>query len=256
MVTLGCARNEVDSEELAARLEDGGWQLADDAGEADVVLVNTCGFIQAAKQESIDELLDAAAGGAQVVAAGCLAERYGSGLAEAMPEAQILSFDDYADIAARLDSVAAGERWAAHEPRDRRRLLPLSPAATAGHSVRPAPRPRRRHRRPAVRGCARVGAAGARASASVAAWLLRSRSPRAATGAARSARFRPSAARSCPAARPTWWLRQAGLPTTAPANCCWSARTRPPTARTWETSGCWRSCCRSSPRSLASAGSG
>ena len=60
MVTLGCARNEVDSEELAARLEDGGWQLADDAQDADVVLVNTCGFIQAAKQESIDELLDAA----------------------------------------------------------------------------------------------------------------------------------------------------------------------------------------------------
>jgi ribosomal protein S12 methylthiotransferase len=132
MVTLGCARNEVDSEELAGRLEDGGWQLADDAGEADVVLVNTCGFIQAAKQESIDEILDAAAGGAKVVAAGCLAERYGSGLAEAMPEAQVLSFDDYADIAVRLDSVAAGQRWAAHEPRDRRRLLPLSPAARPG----------------------------------------------------------------------------------------------------------------------------
>ena len=128
MVTLGCARNEVDSEELAARLEDGGWQVADDSADADVVLVNTCGFIQAAKQESIDELLGAAAGGAKVVAAGCLAERYGSGLAEAMPEAQILSFDDYEDIAARLDSVAAGQRWDAHEPRDRRTLLPLSPA--------------------------------------------------------------------------------------------------------------------------------
>ena len=100
-----------------------------------MVLVNTCGFIQAAKQESIDELLDAAAGGAKVVAAGCLAERYGSGLAEAMPEAQILSFDDYADIAARLDSVAAGQRWAAHEPRDRRTLLPLSPASRPGSAA-------------------------------------------------------------------------------------------------------------------------
>lgn len=68
MVTLGCARNEVDSEELAARLEDGGWELADGDQDADVVLVNTCGFIQAAKQESVDELLDAAAGGAKVVA--------------------------------------------------------------------------------------------------------------------------------------------------------------------------------------------
>ena len=134
MVTLGCARNEVDSEELAARLEDGGWQLTNDAQGADVVLVNTCGFIQAAKQESIDELLDAAAGGAKVVAAGCLAERYGSGLAEAMPEAQILSFDDYTDIAGKLDAVLAGQRWQAHEPRDRRTLLPLSPADRPGRS--------------------------------------------------------------------------------------------------------------------------
>jgi len=135
LVTLGCARNEVDSEELAARLEDGGWQLTDDAESAAVVLVNTCGFIEAAKQESIDELLGAAGGGAKVVAAGCLAERYGSGLAEAMPEAQILSFDDYEDIAAKLDAVVAGERWTAHEPRDRRRLLPLSPVDRPGNEA-------------------------------------------------------------------------------------------------------------------------
>jgi ribosomal protein S12 methylthiotransferase RimO len=144
-VTLGCARNEVDSEELAARLEAGGWTLtagdadgSDEGGvEADVVVVNTCGFIQAAKQESIDELLTAAESGAVVVAAGCMAERYGSGLAEALPEAQVLSFDDYADISGRLDAVLAGQRWAAHEPRDRRMLLPIAPAgrpgASAGH---------------------------------------------------------------------------------------------------------------------------
>jgi ribosomal protein S12 methylthiotransferase len=136
-VTLGCARNEVDSEELAARLEDGGWRLAETGEDADVVVVNTCGFIQAAKQESIDELLEAAQGGAAVVAAGCLAERYGSGLAEAMPEAQVLSFDDYEDIAAKLDRIAAGERWAAHEPRDRRTLLPLSPAERPGRAHQP-----------------------------------------------------------------------------------------------------------------------
>jgi ribosomal protein S12 methylthiotransferase len=127
MVTLGCARNEVDSEELAARLEAGGWRLTDRPG-AEVTVVNTCGFIQAAKQESIDELLDAASGGGKVVAAGCLAERYGAELAEAMPEAQVVSFDDYTDIATRLDAVAAGQRWDAHQPRDRRRLLPLAPA--------------------------------------------------------------------------------------------------------------------------------
>jgi tRNA A37 methylthiotransferase MiaB len=130
LVTLGCARNEVDSEELAGRLDAAGWTLAsgEDAGEAKVVLVNTCGFIEAAKQESIAELLGAASGDARVVAVGCLAERYGSQLAEALPEAQILSFDDYGDIAARLDAVLAGERLPAHEPRDRRRLLPLAHA--------------------------------------------------------------------------------------------------------------------------------
>jgi ribosomal protein S12 methylthiotransferase len=126
LVTLGCARNEVDSEELAARLEAAGWTVADSA-DADVVLVNTCGFIQAAKQESIDELLSAGSGGAQVVAAGCLAQRYGSELAEALPEAQVLGFDDYGDIGARLDAVLAGQRWPAHAPGDRRRLLPVSP---------------------------------------------------------------------------------------------------------------------------------
>jgi ribosomal protein S12 methylthiotransferase len=131
LVTMGCARNEVDSEELAGRLQQAGWTLTGQ-DEASVVVVNTCGFIQAAKQESIDELLGASASGAQVVAAGCLAERYGSGLAEALPEAQVLSFDDYEHIGDRLDAVVEGQRWPAHEPRDRRRLLPISPAGRAG----------------------------------------------------------------------------------------------------------------------------
>jgi ribosomal protein S12 methylthiotransferase RimO len=134
LVTLGCARNEVDSEELAGRLEAGGWQLAGDGTPA-VVLVNTCGFIDAAKQESISEILDAASSGARVIAAGCLAERYGAQLAEELPEAQVLSFDDYGDIAGRLDDVVAGRRWQAHQPRDRRRLLPLTPARRPGSAA-------------------------------------------------------------------------------------------------------------------------
>jgi ribosomal protein S12 methylthiotransferase len=128
LVTLGCARNEVDSEELAARLAAGGWTLRAEGEDADVVLVNTCGFIQAAKQESIDELLSAADSGAKVAAVGCLAERYGNELADELPEAQVLSFDDYSDISSRLDDVLAGRSKAAHVPRDRRTLLPVSPA--------------------------------------------------------------------------------------------------------------------------------
>jgi ribosomal protein S12 methylthiotransferase len=133
MVTLGCARNEVDSEELAARLAAGGWTLRGEGEEADVVLVNTCGFIQAAKQESIDELLAAEGSRAKVVAVGCLAERYGAELADALDaeeaDVQVLGFDDYADISARLDDVMEGRRRPAHVARDRRTLLPVSPAS-------------------------------------------------------------------------------------------------------------------------------
>jgi ribosomal protein S12 methylthiotransferase RimO len=136
LVTLGCARNEVDSEELAARLASGGWTLRGEGEEADVVLVNTCGFIQAAKQESIDELLAAEDSDAKVVAVGCLAERYGTELADALQaedaDVQVLGFDDYADISARLDDVLAGRRRPAHVARDRRTLLPVSPASRQG----------------------------------------------------------------------------------------------------------------------------
>src|SRR6478672_2213724 len=116
MVTLGCARNEVDSEELAGRLEAGGFRLVADPADAETVVVNTCGFVEAAKKDSVDTLLAAAdlkeSGTTQsVVAVGCLAERYGEQLADSMPEADaVLGFDDYPDIGARLRSVLAGEK--------------------------------------------------------------------------------------------------------------------------------------------------
>ena len=130
LLTLGCARNEVDSEELAARLAADGWELTDDGDSADVVMVNTCGFVEQAKQDSVDTLLAASDTGAKVVAAGCMAERYGNQLAESLPEADaVLSFDDYPDISARLTAILNGENPAAHTPKDRRTLLPLAPVA-------------------------------------------------------------------------------------------------------------------------------
>jgi ribosomal protein S12 methylthiotransferase len=127
-VTLGCARNDVDSEELAARLEDAGWQIVPDADMADAVLVNTCGFVEAAKRDSIDALMAAHDTGRKVVAVGCLAERYGEQLARELPEADaVLGFDDYAEIGGRLDAVLAGRALTTHVPRDRRTLLPLTP---------------------------------------------------------------------------------------------------------------------------------
>ena len=134
MVTLGCARNEVDSEELAGRLEAGGFRLVEDPADADTVVVNTCGFVEAAKKDSVDTLLAASdlkeSGSTQaVVAVGCLAERYGSELADSLPEADaVLGFDSYPDIAGRLRSILAGETQHPHTPQDRRLLLPISPA--------------------------------------------------------------------------------------------------------------------------------
>ncbi len=137
VVTLGCSRNEVDSEELAGRLAADGWTLVDDVESAEVALVNTCGFIESAKKDSIDALLEANSlkghGSTRaVVAVGCMAERYGNELAEALPDTDaILSFDDYQDISARLQSIVAGNSHAAHIPRDRRALLPIAPSDRA-----------------------------------------------------------------------------------------------------------------------------
>jgi ribosomal protein S12 methylthiotransferase len=137
LVTLGCARNEVDSEELAGRLAADGWELTEDAdGDADVVLVNTCAFVASAKKDSIDTLLAAADSDRKVVAVGCLAERYGKELADSLPEASaVLGFDAYESIGDRLDDVLAGRPLVPHTPRDRRTLLPISPVQRQGHAV-------------------------------------------------------------------------------------------------------------------------
>jgi len=135
LVTLGCARNEVDSEELAGRLAAEGWLLVDDAAEADVAVINTCGFVAQAKKDSIDALLEASdlkgQGRTQkVVAVGCLAERYGEQLAAELPEADaVLGFDSYKDMSSHLTSILDGHKPVSHVPSDRRRLLPLSPAS-------------------------------------------------------------------------------------------------------------------------------
>jgi ribosomal protein S12 methylthiotransferase RimO len=118
----------VDSEELAGRLTDGGWDLVDAETSPDVVLVNTCGFIASAKKDSVDTLLAAADTGAKVVAVGCMAQRYGAELAEALPEAAaVLGFDHYPELSERLDDVVTGVAVESHTPTDRRTLLPITP---------------------------------------------------------------------------------------------------------------------------------
>src|SRR5215211_5799144 len=90
-VSLGCPKNLVDSEVMMGTLEQAGWEITNNAAEAETVVVNTCGFIESAKQESIDAILEAtslkADGKAKrVIVAGCLVERYRDDLMKELPE--------------------------------------------------------------------------------------------------------------------------------------------------------------------------
>ena len=92
--TLGCPKNQVDSDKLVGTLEADGMARATSPDEADLVVVNTCAFIEAARQESIDTVLslaDARRHGARLVVTGCMAERYGDELAAALPEADLVA---------------------------------------------------------------------------------------------------------------------------------------------------------------------
>src|SRR5436190_3006356 len=109
--------------------------LVEDPDDADAIVVNTCGFVEAAKRDSIDALLQAHDTGRKVVAVGCMAERYGAQLARELPEADaVLGLDAYAHIGDRLGDVLAGRRLDAHTPRDRRTLLPLTPVARSAQA--------------------------------------------------------------------------------------------------------------------------
>ncbi len=92
--TLGCPKNKVDSDKLVGTLTLDGYEPADTPEDADLVVVNTCAFIEAARQESIDTILqlsDARRDGARLVVTGCMAERYGDELAESLPEVDLVA---------------------------------------------------------------------------------------------------------------------------------------------------------------------
>jgi len=113
-VSLGCAKNLVDTEVMIARLGAAGWQLEADARRADTVVINTCAFIDPAKAESTETILEHAAlkrSGQQLVVAGCLAQRYGEQLQSLIPEIDgVVGTGAYASIVDLLDDVAAGKR--------------------------------------------------------------------------------------------------------------------------------------------------
>ncbi|MGH3443632.1 MAG: 30S ribosomal protein S12 methylthiotransferase RimO [Nitriliruptorales bacterium] len=139
IVTLGCARNEVDSDQLAAVLTDAGHALVEEPADADVVLVNTCTFITPATEESVDTVLAACDlkedGGARaVLAVGCMAERYQDELAASIPELDaVVGFAAYPRLAAIVDDLLAGRdvpRFVGARSGPDGRRLPVAAAGT------------------------------------------------------------------------------------------------------------------------------
>ena len=107
-VSLGCPKNRVDTEVMLGHTSGAGHQVVADPAEADVIVVNTCGFIGEAKQESIDAILEMSRhkeGGRcqKLVVAGCLSQRYPKELADEMPEVDhFIGTDEVADIAGAI----------------------------------------------------------------------------------------------------------------------------------------------------------
>lgn len=115
MVSLGCAKNQVDGEMLMAALKKGGFETVDDAALADIAIVNTCGFIESAKRESIEEILELAQLKKEgrikkLVVTGCLAERYRQEMHRELPEVDaVLGIGANGDIASLLKKMMEGE---------------------------------------------------------------------------------------------------------------------------------------------------
>ena len=111
--TLGCAKNQVDSEKLVAMLSEAGYGWADAPEQADVVMVNTCAFIEEARAESIDAILDLEdrkRGGARSVVIGCMAQRFGSEVEAALPEVDlVLGIDRYGELVGGIDRLTGWE---------------------------------------------------------------------------------------------------------------------------------------------------
>ncbi len=129
LITLGCPKNTVDSERMHRLLERNGYNVSEDATEADVVVVNTCGFIQPAKEESISTILDAADlkthGKCKgLIVTGCMAERYPEELKTDMTEADlIIGLAEEKDIVSHCDRILGNRREGPLKGHDDRHLL-------------------------------------------------------------------------------------------------------------------------------------
>ena len=138
--TLGCPKNQVDSDKLVGTLAGEGLEAAESPEAADLVVVNTCAFIEAARQESIDTILalsDARRAGARLVVTGCMAERYGDELAEALPEVDLVA-PFGASLTGPRRAGTGGRRWSARARQSRSPRPSRRPGSTGRALLRPA----------------------------------------------------------------------------------------------------------------------
>ena len=124
MVSLGCPKNQVDAEILLSKIEDDGYELVADVGLCDIAIVNTCGFIESAKQESIDEILELCTLKAEgrikkVIVTGCLAERYKDEILKEIPEVDaVVGIGSNSDICNILKRVCEDEQVKSYGERE------------------------------------------------------------------------------------------------------------------------------------------
>ena len=113
LTTLGCAKNQVDSEKIEAMLAEAGYVAADGADDADVVMVNTCAFIEDARRESVETILEVQEGrreGARTIVLGCMAQRFGVDVESALPEVDaVLGLDRYGQLVETMDNLTSWE---------------------------------------------------------------------------------------------------------------------------------------------------
>jgi ribosomal protein S12 methylthiotransferase len=137
-VSLGCPKNQVDTELMLGQVEAAGHRLVTEPDAADVIVVNTCAFIDAAKEESVDTILEMAEhkkrGASRLVVTGCLAQRYSSELATDIPEIDhILGSSDFPALATALGLPVR----AAAKPKSTKRKLPVVKGGAAGAATGP-----------------------------------------------------------------------------------------------------------------------
>ena len=140
-ISLGCSKNLVDTEVMLRKLHDAGFEITPDETEAEIIVINTCGFIESAKQEAIDNILDAAklkewGKCRHIIATGCLVERYREEVMNELPEIDaLLGVGSLSDIAEACEAVMRGEKYTSFKDKNTSKLGGDRILTTSEHSA-------------------------------------------------------------------------------------------------------------------------